>query len=166
MPFGVGQAATIRVGMAYGARDAAAAGRAGKAGLIMGIGFMAATALAMLAFPRLVLSAYVDLNAPANVAMVVHATQYLFIAAIFQLFDGAQAVAAGALRGLQDTRVPMAYAILGYWLPGMGTSILLGFFTPLEGLGVWIGLLVGLGVVAALMMHRWLRRERLALIPS
>ncbi len=132
----------------------------------MGIGFMAMTALGMFAFPRAVLSLYVELDNPANAAMVVHATQYLFVAAIFQLFDGAQAVAAGALRGLQDTRVPMAFAILGYWLPGMGTSVALGFFTPLGGLGVWIGLLVGLGVVAALMMQRWARRGALGLVPS
>jgi len=166
VPFGVGQAATIRVGMAYGARDAAAAARAGKASIIMGIGFMAVTALAMLAFPRAVLSLYVDLDAPANARMVVLATQFLLVAAAFQLFDGAQAVAAGSLRGLQDTRVPMAYAIFGYWVPGMGTSILLGFYTPLAGLGVWIGLLVGLAVVAALMLWRWTRREALGLVPS
>ena len=132
----------------------------------MGIGFMAVTALAMLAFPRAVLSLYVDLDAPANARMVVLATQFLLVAAAFQLFDGAQAVAAGSLRGLQDTRMPMAYAIFGYWVPGMGTSILLGFFTPLAGLGVWIGLLVGLAVVAALMLWRWTRREALGLVPS
>lgn len=166
VPFGVGQAATIRVGLAYGARDPGAIALAGRASLIMGIGFMAATALAITAFPRLILSAYVDLHAPANAAMVVHATQFLMVAAAFQLFDGAQAVGAGALRGLQDSRVPMAYAIFGYWVPGMGTSIALGFFTPLRGFGVWIGLLVGLVVVAALMLQRWLRRDRLGLIPN
>jgi MATE family multidrug resistance protein len=166
VPFGVGQAATIRVGIAYGARDPGAIALAGRASLIMGIGFMAATALAMIAFPRLILSAYVDLDTPANAAMVVYATQFLMIAAAFQLFDGAQAVGAGALRGLQDSRVPMAYAIFGYWVPGMGTSVLLGFFTPLRGFGVWIGLLVGLGVVAALMLQRWVRRERLGLVPN
>lgn len=165
VPFGFGQAATIRVGMAYGARDSAAIARAGLAGISIGIGFMAVTALAMLAFPRLILSAYVDLDAPANAALVAFATQYLLVAAGFQLFDGAQAVAAGALRGLQDTRVPMAYAIFGYWLPGMGTSLWLGFYTPLGGLGVWIGLLVGLLVVAGLMLHRWQRRGRLGLLP-
>jgi len=165
VPFGVGQAATIRVGLAYGARDPLGIALAGRTSLMLGIGFMAMTALAMIAFPRLILSAYVDLNAPANAAMVVHATQFLMIAAAFQLFDGAQAVGAGALRGLQDSRIPMAYALFGYWLPGMGTSVVLGLFTPLRGLGVWIGLLVGLAVVAALMLQRWARRERLGLVP-
>ncbi len=164
IPFGVGQAATIRVGMAYGARDAAAATRAGQASLVLGIGIMVATSGAMLLFPRGILSLYVDLAAPANAAMIVHATQFLFVAAAFQLFDGAQAVGAGALRGLQDTRIPMLYALVGYWLPGMGTSIALGFFTPLGGLGVWIGLLTGLVVVAVLMLQRWVRREALGLV--
>lgn len=166
VPFGVGQAATIRVGLAYGAGDRKAVALAGRASIIMGIGFMALTSGAMSLFPRLILSAYVDLDAPANAAMIAFASQYLIVAAAFQLFDGAQAVGAGALRGLQDSRVPMAYAILGYWLPGMGTSILLGFFTPLGGLGVWIGLLAGLAVVAVLMLQRWTRRERLGLVPS
>ncbi len=66
------------------------------------------------------------------------------IAAAFQLFDGMQAVAAGALRGLQDTRVPMWIAIFAYWVPGFGIALALGFATPLEGSGVWIGLAVGL----------------------
>ena len=166
VPFGVGQAATIRVGLAYGARDRHGIALAGRASLIMGIGFMAATALAMIAFPRLILSAYLDLEAPANAAMAAFATQFLIVAAAFQLFDGAQAVGAGALRGLQDSKRPMAFALFGYWLPGMGTSVALGFFTPLGGLGVWIGLLVGLVVVAALMLQRWWRRERLGLVPG
>jgi len=165
VPFAAGQAATIRVGMAYGARDPAGIARAGNASLIIGIGFMATTALGMVLFPRLILSAYVDLDAPANAALIAHATQYLMVAAAFQLFDGAQAVGAGALRGLQDTRWPMAFALFGYWLPGMGTSIALGFFTPLGGLGVWFGLMAGLVVVAALMLQRWFRRERLGLVP-
>jgi len=90
----------------------------------------------------------------------------MVVAAAFQLFDGMQAVAAGALRGLQDTRVPMLFALFGYWLPGLGTAIVLGFFTPLEGLGVWIGLAVGLVVVALLMLQRWSRRARLGLLPA
>ena len=71
-------------------------------------------------------------------------------AAAFQLFDGLQAVMAGALRGLQDTRVPMWIAIFSYWVPGFGLAIGLGFYTPLEGTGVWIGLATGLFFAAAI----------------
>src|SRR3546814_19234276 len=89
--------------------------------------------------------------------------QFLVVAAAFQLFDGAQAVAAGVLRGLQDTRIPMIIAVCGYWIAGYGTAIYLGFWTPLAGLGVWIGLAVGLVGAAAVLLLR--RRLRARLVP-
>ena len=165
VPFGVAQAATIRVGMAYGAGDRTWIGRAGWVAIAIGIGFMAFTAIAMWLFPRLFVSLYVSVEAPANAAVVPLAIQYLAIAAAFQLFDGAQTVGAGVLRGLQDTRVPMIVAGLGYWVAGFGTAIALGFGLGWEGLGIWAGLLVGLVVVSALLLWRWAARERLALLP-
>jgi multidrug resistance protein, MATE family len=164
IPFGVGQAATIRVGYHYGARDVAAIGRAGWVGIGMAGGFMCLTAALMILAPMLLLGIYVDTAAPANAAMVGFAVQYMLVAAAFQLFDGVQAVAAGALRGLQDTRVPMVIAIFSYWVPGLGTAIWLGFYTPLEGTGVWIGLAIGLVFAAGLLTTRWARRERLRLV--
>src|SRR5690606_30689692 len=165
IPFGLGQAATIRVGYHFGAGDGTAIGRAGWVALAMGGGFMLLTAGAMLLAPLTILRLYVDPAAPENAAMVALAVQYMVVAAAFQLFDGVQAVAAGALRGLQDTRVPMLIALFGFWVPGIGTAIWLGFYTPLEGTGVWIGLAVGLIVVAVLLTWRWARRGRLALVP-
>jgi MATE family multidrug resistance protein len=164
VPFGVGQAATIRVGYHYGAGNAAAAGRAGWAALAVGFAFVGISATAMLLIPRLILSAYVDIADPANAALIAFAVQYLAVGAAFQLVDGAQAVAAGALRGLQDTRVPMVVAITGYWLPGFGTAVLLGFATSLAGIGIWIGLAIGLTVVAVALVWRWHRREALGLV--
>ncbi|PZQ22005.1 MAG: MATE family efflux transporter [Sphingopyxis macrogoltabida] len=166
IPFGVAQAATIRVGLAYGARDHRGIALAGQASLLLGIGFMGFTALLMWLFPGPVLSIYVDVDAARNAAMVGFAMQFLIIAAAFQLFDGAQAVAAGVLRGLQDTRVPMIIAICGYWIAGYGTAIYLGFWTPLAGVGVWIGLAVGLVVVSAVLLMRWRMRDRLGLLPA
>ena len=166
IPFGVAQASTIRVGLAYGARDRRAIGHAGFASLALGVGFMAAMAVLIWLFPSLVLSIYVDVDAARNAAMVGFAMQFLVVAAAFQLFDGAQAVAAGVLRGLQDTRTPMIIAICGYWVAGYGTAIYLGFWTPLAGVGVWIGLAVGLVVVAALLIMRWRMRARLGLLPA
>ena len=165
IPFGIGQAATIRVGYHYGAGDLPAIGRAGWVAICLGTGFMVLTASIMLFAPRLVLGIYVDTESAANAALMGFAVQFMVVAAAFQLFDGLQAVAAGALRGLQDTRVPMLFALFGYWLPGLGTAVFLGFFTPLEGLGVWIGLAVGLVVVALLMLQRWSRRAQLGLLP-
>lgn len=166
IPFGIGQAATIRAGYHFGAGNRDAIGRAGWAAMVMALAFVSLAALAMLLIPRTILSLYVDPAAPQNAAMVAFAVQYMVIAAAFQLFDGAQAVMAGALRGLQDTRIPMAIALFGYWLPGMGTSLALGFWTPLQGIGVWIGLAVGLIVVAGLLTWRWSWRARLRLLPT
>lgn len=163
IPFGVGQAATIRVGYHYGAGNVGAIGRAGWAGIVMGASFMCLTAALMILAPTMLLRIYVDPAAPENAAMVGFAVQYMVVAAAFQLFDGVQAVAAGALRGLQDTRVPMMIAVFSYWVPGLGTSLWLGFHTPLEGTGVWIGLATGLIFSAFLLTWRWSRRDRLGL---
>lgn len=161
VPFGVGQATTIRVGWFFGAGDRAGMARAGWTGMAVGLSIVMLAAAAMLAVPEAILSVYIDVAAPANAALVAYAVQFLAIAAAFQLFDGTQAVAAGALRGLQDTKVPMAMAIFGYWLPGFGTAALLGLGTPLQGLGVWIGLATGLVIVSVLLLWRWSQRDRL-----
>lgn len=163
VPFGIAQAATIRVGLAYGAGDRAATGLAGNVAIAVGVGFMSLTGLIIWLFPRAILHLYVDPDAAENAALVAFALSYMKVAAAFQLFDGAQAVAAGSLRGLQDTRVPMAIALFGYWVPGLGTALWLGFRTPLAGVGVWIGLAVGLVVVASLLYWRWTGRDRLGL---
>lgn len=163
IPFGVSQAATIRVGYFYGARDSEGIKRAGWVALAIGVGFMSMTASAMVFAPYLLLSIYVDPYAAKNTALVGFALQYLVLAAAFQIVDGVQAVAAGALRGLQDTRVPMWIAIFSYWVPGIGAGIGLGFFTSLQGIGVWIGLATGLAFAAILLLSRWMARERLQL---
>ena len=165
VPFGIGQAVTIRVGYHFGAGDRAAVSRAGQAALVLVLAYMALPAALMVFAPRLVLSLYIGSDAWSAAPMVLFAVQYLAIAAAFQLFDGAQAVLAGALRGLQDTRMPMVLALVGYWIFGFGTSVLFGFFTPLSGLGVWLGLAVGLVVVTGLLLWRWRARERLGLLP-
>ncbi|MEO5867501.1 MAG: MATE family efflux transporter [Sphingomonas sp.] len=166
VPLGVSQAATIRVGMAYGARDPGWIARAGQTALALGIGFMAVTALLIWTLPRLFVGIYLDLADPRNAAVVALALRFLAVAAIFQLVDGAQAVAAGVLRGLQDTRVPMLIAGFGYWIAGFGTAILLGFWAHWGGVGIWIGLAVGLLVVSMLLLWRWRARARLGLLPA
>ena len=166
VPFGIGQAATIRVGYHYGARNRNAVGRAGWAALLICMAFVGVSAAAMLLVPRLIVSAYVDINAPQNAAMIAFAIQYLAVAAAFQLVDGAQAAIAGVLRGVQDTRVPMVIAVVSYWLAGFTTAYWLGLHTPLEGIGVWLGLALGLVVAAILLLIRWLGRARFNLLPS
>lgn len=163
VPFGVSQAATIRVGYFLGARDALGMARAGWTGIVMGTGFMALTACILLAAPEYLLAIYIDPWAPENAALVGFALTFLLVGAAFQLVDGLQVVAAGALRGLKDTRVPMWIAIFSYWVPGFGLAAGLGLGTQMGGLGVWIGLATGLTFAALLLVRRWIRREALGL---
>ena len=165
VPFGIAQAATIRVGLAYGARDPAWMGRAGNVALLLGTGVMAVSAAVIWAVPGALVGIYLD-PGPANAATAALAVEFLAVAAVFQLVDGAQAVAQGVLRGLQDTRVPMVVALFGYWVVGFGSSVLLGFHTPLAGVGIWWGLAIGLAVVSALLVWRWSARARLGLLPG
>lgn len=165
VPLGLGQAATVRVGLAHGAADRAAVARAGWTAFGLAIAFMATMSVLMLTAPRLLIGAFIDVADPANAAVVATAVEFLFCAAVFQIADGAQAVGAGMLRGLHDARVPMLYAAFGYWGVGMSLSLALAFGAGLGGIGIWIGLVAGLVVVACAMIRRWIRRERLGLVP-
>jgi multidrug resistance protein, MATE family len=114
----------------------------------------------MLAIPRLLISGFVDVTAPSNSETVRLAVAFLWVAALFQLFDGAQVVGAGMLRGLHDARTPMLMALFGYWGVGLPVGAALAFLTPLGGLGLWIGLACGLAAVSVLLLTRWRLRER------
>ncbi len=164
VPLGIAQAATVRVGRAGGAGDAGGVTRAGWAAFTLGTGFMACVALMQIGLPRTILAAFLDLDDPANAAVVGLAVHFLHFAALFAVADGAQAVGLGMLRGLQDTRVPMLIAGAGYWGLGAGTGALLAWPGGLSGAGLWLGLTLGLTVVALLLLHRWTRRERLGLL--
>lgn len=166
VPLGIGQAATVRVGLAYGAADADAVQRAGAAALLLAVSFMTAMSLLMIALPGWLIHMFIDTSDPANAEVVALARSFLVVAALFQIADGTQAVGSGMLRGLKDVRVPMLFALLGYWGIGLPLGVVLGFPMRFGGLGIWIGLAAGLTTVAGLMMWRWSRREALALIGS
>lgn len=163
VPLGLGNAATIRVGHARGRRDDAAITRAGWCAWLLGVVFMSMTALLMVTVPRLLIGGFIDVTDPANAAVVALAISFLAIGAIFQIVDGAQVVAAGMLRGLQDTAVPMLFAFVGYWVIGISVGSLLAFRGGWGGVGIWIGLATGLGIVATLMTGRWMLRDRIGL---
>jgi MATE family multidrug resistance protein len=127
--------------------------------------FMVSTSVLMMTAPRWLIGAFVDVNDAANAEVIGLAVSFLTCAAVFQIADGAQVVGAGMLRGLQDTRVPMIYAGLGYWGFGMSLSLLFAFKLGFQGTGIWIGLASGLAAVAILMISRWVRRERIGLVP-
>jgi MATE family multidrug resistance protein len=126
---------------------------------------MAAMALVMWIVPRELMTLFLD-DVPANARVIDLGVSFLAVAAAFQIVDGAQVVGAGMLRGLHDTRVPMLFALFGYWVVGLGVGVGLAFSAGWQGVGIWTGLATGLGVVAALMIARWLMRDRLGLGPA
>ena len=165
VPMGLGQAATVRVGIQYGRKDHAGIKRAGWVSFVLGTTFMAAMALVFVLAPDLLISMFIDESAPGNAEVAALAVSFLAIAAIFQIVDGAQVVAAGMLRGLHDTTVPMLFALMGYWFIGIGLGASLAFWRGWEGVGIWTGLAGGLSVVAVLMLARWMMRGKLGLLP-
>jgi MATE family multidrug resistance protein len=110
--------------------------------------------------PRVIVGLYVDLEAPQNVATAALAVQLLGIAAVFQVFDGVQVAAAGALRGLKDTRVPMLVALCSYWGVGLTAGYLFGFTLGGGPTGLWWGLVAGLIAGAAALLWRFRRLTR------
>lgn len=155
IPMGIGQAATVRVALAAGRGDARAAATAGWVAIALGVGVIAVAALAMWTWPERLVGLFVDPAHPDTAEVAALAVSFLVVAAAFQLVDATQGIAGGALRGLKDTRVPMAVAVFGYWIVGAPLGLVLAFPAGLRGIGIWIGLAVGLAVVAVLLLWRW-----------
>ena len=162
VPLGLGQAATVRVGLALGRGDEAGITRAGWAAWGLGVGFMGAMALGMWAFPHWLVTLFL-VDVPANAVAIGLAVSFVKVAAAFQLVDGAQVIGAGMLRGLHDTRWPLIFAFVGYWGIGLGIGSWLAFSRDWQGVGIWTGLASGLAAVAVLMLARWMMRDRLGL---
>jgi MATE family multidrug resistance protein len=162
VPLGLGQAATVRVGRALGRQDEPGIARAGWTAWVLGLLFMGTMALVMWSIPRQLITLFLD-DVPKNAFVIGLAVSFLRVAAAFQLVDGAQVIGAGMLRGLHDTRWPLLFAFFGYWIVGLGIGAWLAFAQDWKGVGIWVGLASGLAVVAALMLMRWLLRDRLGL---
>ena len=157
IPLGLSQAATVRVGLFYGAQQPDGIRRAGWTGFWLGTGFMAFTALVMVAIPETLIGLFLDRNDPKAAPVFALAVGFLSFAALFQIVDGAQSVAGGMLRGLQDTRVPLILGGIGYWGIGMPLGLWLAFEQGMQGKGIWLGLASGLAFVALTLLWRWMR---------
>jgi multidrug resistance protein, MATE family len=166
VPLGIGQAATVRVGLCAGAGDTDGVRRAGWTAQGLGIAFMAAMGLVMWSMPTALVGLFLDLDRAENAPVVALAVEFLAFAALFQVVDGAQTIAIGALRGLKDTRVPAILAGIGYWAIGFPVAVALAFGAGMGGAGIWAGLALGLAAVAAFQVWRFARRERLGLVPG
>ena len=164
IPLGLGTAATVRVGIAFGRRDDEGIRKAGWMALAVGTGFMVLSCTLFLTAGPSLVSLFLDPRVEGNAEALALAGTFLVVAGIFQLADGAQVVAAHALRGLNDTAVPMLMAIFGYWLVGLPIAYGLGFWAEWRGTGIWIGLAAGLAFVAVVLVARFAMRERLGLL--
>ena len=155
IPLGLSLAVSVRVGQAIGRKDFVGARRAGYVGMGLGAGFMMVSAICFWTFPRLIISLFLDIESGVNSDVVSQAVVLLSVAAVFQVCDGVQVTAAGALRGLKDTRTPMIVGVVAYWLVGLSSGYLLGFQLGWEGVGLWWGLVLGLTTAAVLLSWRF-----------
>ena len=155
VPLGVGSAGAVRVGHAIGARDREAASRAGWTALLFGVLFMSCASASFLLIPSTLIGAFT--HDPSVLAIGV---SLLFVAAVFQLFDGTQAVATGVLRGLGDTRTPMLWNLAGHWLIGLPLGYTLCFVSGFGVIGLWWGLSTGLMICGVSLLIVWARRIR------
>ncbi len=161
VPLGIGQAVTARVALAHGRADPVGSRIAGQASMLLAVGFMTCTALTFWFLPGPLIRPFLD-DSPEATQVLAFASAYLAIAAVFQIFDGLQVTAAHALRGLQDTRLPLLIGFFGYWILAFPTAAALGLMTPLQGSGVWLGFALGLAAAAFLLIRRFLKLTTLA----
>ena len=154
IPLGVGLATTVRVGHAMGARDVRAARYRGTVGMKLGLLNAASNASIMVLFSGVIVALYTD-----DAVIAAHAVHFLWLAAAFQFADGLQVTANGALRGIKDTRVPMAITVAAYWLVGMPVAHQLAFATTLGASGLWWGLTSGLAMAALGLSMRFINKS-------
>lgn len=155
VPLGLSSAGAVRVGQAVGRRDATGAIVSGWTALLLGASFMCAAGLALYLFPEAVLRIFTT-----DHSLFTLGVQLLFLAAVFQLFDGIQVTAAGVLRGVGDTRTPMLSNLAGHWILGLPISYVLCFVLDWGAVGLWTGLSLGLVFVAVTLLVAWQRSSR------
>jgi putative efflux protein, MATE family len=160
VPMGLSNAATVRVGQAFGRGDGQGLRRAALMALYVGGGFALFSALLFFTIPERLIGLFLDDTKSDAALVLATAVPLMMIAAWFQLADSVQAIGSGLLRGLKDTRVPMVLAVISYWGLGLPAALILGFWADLGGKGIWWGLAIGLAVAAVLLNVRFFRSVR------
>jgi multidrug resistance protein, MATE family len=153
IPAGISYATTVRVGQLIGQGNPRGAKLAAYVNIGIGASFMGAMAIAFWVIPKAIVSVYLDPDNPANAEVVAIAITLLRVAAMFQLVDGIQVIAAGALRGLKDTHAPMFIGIFAYLGIGLSSGYYLGMQLQWGGVGLWLGMAFGLAVAA--LVYTW-----------
>ncbi len=154
VPLGISSAAAVRVGQQLGRKDPAGARRAGWSAIMMGAAFMTCSGLVFVSVPTLIARLF-----SPDPAVIRTGARLLLVAAAFQLFDGLQTVATGALRGAGDTKTPMLANFIAYWLIGLPAGYVLCFTLGWGALGVWIGLCGGLMMIGSALLFAWGRKK-------
>lgn len=154
VPLGMSMATTIRVGQWQGQQNAIAIQKTSYISMGLSGLFMGSMALLLLFFPNLIIGLYLDLNDPNNAKVIQLTTAMMTVAAVSQVLDGVQTTAAGALRGLKDTKIPLLISFLSFWGVGLTSGYVLGFILNLGGVGLWLGQLLGVAAAAGLFMGR------------
>lgn len=154
---GISNVATIRAGNAYGRGDRDHLARGARVVFIMSLITAVLTSVVFLVWPEPLVLVFMQSSEPTRDQIVAIGVGLLAMAALFQLVDGAQAIALGLLRGVQDTTVPMFIAAISYWVVGMPCSYIFGFVLGYDGIGVWMGLVLGLACAAILLSARFWR---------
>jgi MATE family multidrug resistance protein len=155
IPYGIGSAAAVRVGQATGRRDAAGVLRAGWAALGLATGIMMLSAVMFATVPGVLVGIFTT-----DAGVIAVGSALLLVAAVFQLFDGIQTVATGALRGLGETRIPMVSNFVGHWLIGLPVGYSLCFNRGWGVQGLWVGLALGLTLIGMVLLAVWHHRSR------
>ncbi|GAB4381975.1 MAG: MATE family efflux transporter [Elainellaceae cyanobacterium] len=159
IPLGISIATTVRVGQLIGQQNFSGARLAGFVGIGIAAVFMAGMGILFWTFPTQIVALYIDIEDPANAAVLSLAKSLLGVAAMFQIVDGIQVAAAGALRGLKDTRIPMVIGIFAYWGIGLTSGYTLGLLLGFGGVGLWWGLAIGLAIAAVVLTWRFSRAQ-------
>ena len=155
VPLGIASAAAVRVGQALGRRDPRGASAAGGTAIFVGAAFMTLAGIVLVSVPRWIARIYTADE------LVIRSTAALLAAgAAFQLFDGIQSVATGALRGAGDTRTPMLCHFTAYWIIGLPLGAWLCFRRGWGALGLWIGLSLALILIGIVLLVVWRRKVR------
>ncbi|GLK87541.1 NorM family multidrug efflux MATE transporter [Pseudomonas turukhanskensis] len=166
VPVGISYAVTFRIGQHFGAGRLEEARRAGRLGIAIGGGCMLGFALLFWLAPEAVVDLFLDANDPAFTDIIALAVSLLAIAALFELFDGIQTIAMGAIRGLKDANTTFVVGIVCYWLVGAPAAWLLAFHLGWGAQGVWWGLAAGLACAALglTLGFEWKTRRLLAAV--
>jgi MATE family multidrug resistance protein len=154
VPLGISSAAAVRVGQQLGRKDAAGARRAGWSAIVLGAGFMTCSGLVFVSIPM-----WISRLFSPDPVVIRTGARLLLVAAAFQLFDGLQTVATGALRGSGDTKTPMLANFVAYWLIGLPVGYFLCFKLGWGAVGIWIGLCGGLMIIGSALLLTWHRRK-------